>query len=321
MLVRTAIVLGVLAAAVVRPATVLAAPILEAYEWRQLRHTPTTELTAALPAFRAYGGTGVAIDISAVVDISEIPDTSVRAAEELRFTARLRSYVEAAAANGLTVKALAGSPRWVLPEVRYVNDIVVDYVGRFNAAAPSGRQLRGLVLDHEPWARPSWVDEAAKQTRYLLDTVREVAARARALPVPVPVTVTLPFWLDGTAEPTALTYQGTAMSPTQHVMRILATASPAHAVAIMAYRDRTGGSDGSIALASREFDLAAKYQGRVGVVIAQEITDVQPARITFCSEGPVALRAAIDVLAQTFGGRPGFGGFLINDLTTLTSKL
>jgi len=295
-----------------------AAAPLEAYEWRQIRSVTVSALTAGLPAFRAYGGTGVAIDISAVVDISEIADPASRDAERARFTSRLRSYVDAAAASGLTVRALAGSPRWVLPDVRYVNDIVIDYVAAFNAAAPTGRRLTGLALDLEPWATSSWAGAAAKQTRYLLDTLTRAAARAGSLPL----TITMPFWLDGTAAPKSLSYGGASMSPTQHVMRILAAAGgPRHSVAVMAYRDTTGGSDGSLAVSAREFDLAAVYGGRVGVVVAQEITDVEPARITFYQEGPGALASAIGVLSGRYSGRQGFAGFAVNDMAALTAKL
>ena len=110
------------------------------------------------------------------------------------------------------------------------------------------------------------------------------------------------------------------MSPTAHVMRLLDTENgPRNAVAVMAYRDRTDGSNGSIALLADEFTFAEAHQGRVGVMVAQEISPVEPTSITFHEEGWDALVAAAEELTTAYGDRASFEGLAVNDLRSIAA--
>lgn len=300
--------------------TVLA-PAIRSWEWRRLDRTPLAELTAGFSQFAAMGGTTLSIDISYIVDISEIADPAQRAAEEARYRSSLRSYLAVAAEAGLSVEAVAGSPHWIRPDVRYVTGIVADFVTTFNQA--SERKLAGLHYDLEPWGTPEWSVTARSQTRQLLETVAGIAALQAAVPVGqrVPVTVDLPFWLDGTTAPRSLRFGGFTMSPTAHVMRVLDNgAGMQNAVAIMAYRDQTGGIDGSLAVSAKEFRLAAKYNGRVRVIVGQEIGNVEPKRTTFHDEGLAAMRSAMRTLTTRYSRSVAWGGLAIDDFAALSGK-
>ncbi len=284
---------------------------MAAYEWRPLASTPQADLESALAKFARYGGTRVLLDISAVAD---------EAAEQASYDQLLQAYIETAARAGLSVGAVAGSPRWIDPELRYLTSVVVRYVARFNAAAPSRHRLAGLEFDLEPWATAAWPEQHVKLTGDLLDTVAQV----RALPSArqFPVSFTLPFWLDGTAPPKAFTRDGLTMSPSQHVVRLLGAGSgPRHGITVLAYRDHTGGPDGSIAITRAEADFVAALGGRVAWVIGQEITRVEPPETTFAEEGPQALWDAMGELRATYRTRLGFAGFAINDLQALAAAL
>ncbi len=298
-------------------------PVL-VYEWRALSASSLDRFTSKFAAFAAHGGTEVVIDVSRVVDSSQASDTAARTQADHEFRSALTAYIERAASAGLTVSAIAGSPHWIAPGTRYLNAIVVSFVASFNAAARPDRRLLGLQFDLEPWTQPSWATDPSTGVRDLLDTIASITDHLRqAQPAGyAPLTITLPFWLDGTAEPRTFRRDGLQMSPTQHVMRLLDTASePRNSVAIMAYRDRTDTSDGSIALASREFRLAAEYGGRVRVVIAQETTKVDPPKTTFHEEGLGALMTAMTQLTAAYGTQPSFGGFAINDMAALSAWL
>lgn len=293
---------------------------VRSWEWRRLDRTPVTQLATAFARFRAMGGTTVAVDISYVVDISEIADPGARAAAQGAYTQRLRQYVAAAARAGLTVEAAAGSPHWVSPDVRYATDIVWSFVTGFNASAPAGQRLVGVHFDLEPWGTPQWRTDAPTLARHLVETVAQIAARQRSTAAAkrVPVSVDLPFWLDGTTAPKTLRFNGRTASPTQHVIRLLDNgAGRVNSVVIMAYRDTTGGVDGSVPLSAGEITLADTFAGRVLVTIGQEVGAVSPERITFFEEGRAALAGALSTLRSTFGRRTGFGGFAIDDLASL----
>lgn len=293
---------------------------LRTWEWRRLDRTPVSQLTAGFGKFRALGGTTVALDLSYVVDISEIAGAPARKAARQSYNQRLRQYVEAASRAGLTVEAAAGSPHWIRPDVRYVFGIVSEFITSFNAAAPAGQRLTGLHLDLEPWGTAEWRTKAPTLTRQLLDTVAAIAAQQKATPAAsrVPVSVDLPFWLDGTTAPKAVSHSGRTASPTEHVMRLLDNgAGQANSVVIMAYRDTAGGVDGSIAVSAREMTLAKQFAGRVLVTMGQEVGRVEPQRTTFFEEGLDALLAAMGTLRSTFGSGTGFGGFAIDDMAGL----
>ena len=300
--------------------TASARPQLRSWEWRRLDRTPLAQLTTGFAQFRAMGGTTLCLDISYVVDISEIADPARRSAAEAAYSASLGDYIAAAGRHGLTVEAVAVSPHWIAPDVRYVTGIVAQYVTAFNQR--SARDLVGLHFDLEPWGTPEWATRATTLTQQLLATVAQIARQQAALPAArrVPVSVDLPFWLDGTTAPSAVPYGGGTMSPTEHVMRLLDNgAGRRNAVVVMAYRDRTSGGDGSLAVSASEFALAKKLGGRVAVVVGQEIGQADPTRITFFEEGLGALQSAMRTLTAAYSASVAWGGLAIDDFAALSA--
>ncbi len=295
-----------------------------AYEWQALSETTVDALSEPLSAFARFGGTAVALDVSHAVDISELPDEQDRSGAQAQFDAALSKYVAAAAASGLEVEALAGSPTWISPDTRYLTGTVIEFVYRYNRAIPADRRLSAIQFDLEPWGTPQWTQSAPALTTQLLDTVAYVADVNRQQPPTerVPVVFALPFWLDGTAAPSSIRHDGLEMSPTEHVMRLLDDGSgAANAVTIMAYRDFTAGPNGTLAITAREFEMAEARGGRVKVRVGQEISDVEPSRITFHQEGAQSLSSAISTIAGSYGSKDSFGGVAINDLASLAAAL
>lgn len=298
--------------------------MLRTWEWRPLHRTALPVLAAGFQRFRQWGGSTVGLDISYVVDISELPDPRLRAAAAADYRSRLQAYVAAAGRAGLSVEAVAGSPHWIQPPARYAVGIVSHFVTSFNAAALPGQGLVGVHFDLEPWAQPDWSNRRVPLTQALLDTVKDVAYRQRGsrAAVRVPVTFDLPFWLDGTGEPRTVDHLGVKAPPTQHVMRLLDNgAGQSNSVVVMAYRDTTDGPDGSAAAVAAELALARQHAGRVRVAIGQEIRDVQPPHTTFHQEGARALQAAMRALQVRYGWELGFGGFAVNDFASLDAAL
>ncbi len=294
------------------------------YEWRTLSEASVDGLSESLSVFAGFGGTVVALDVSQVADIAEIPDEQDRSTAQAQFDAALSEYVSTAAASGLGVEALAGSPNWISPDTRYLTGTVIDFVYRYNSANPADRRLSAIQFDLEPWVNPQWSRSAPALTTQLLDTIAYVTELNRQQPsdVRLPVVFALPFWLDGTTAPVSIRHDGLTMTPTEHVIRLLDDGSgEANAVSIMAYRDSTDGSDGTLALAAEEFEMAAAVGNRVKVRVAQEISDVEPSSITFHQEGSEALSSAISAIAEQYGSDDSFGGVAINDLASLGAAL
>ena len=304
-------------------AVTASAPRVAAYEWRRIDLTPLPELTAGFASFKAMGGTTMSLDISHVVSIAALKNASTRTRTQQAWNRALDAYIAAAAAAGLRVEALAGAPTWMRPSQRAATITVMNFVASFNAARPTAARLTGLQFDIEPWVDPGWSAGAATLTTQWLDTIGGISAKqvATAPALRVPLTVAVPFWLDGTAEPKALNRGGVVLSPTEHIVRLLDNGTgtgTGNAIAVMAYRDVVAGSNGSLALSNAEVGFTEKTGGRVRAVIAQEVTDIEPASITFWQEGRGALTAAMAELAVANSGKASFGGFAINDFRSLT---
>ena len=296
-----------------------AAAGFSAYEWRPIDTTPLAELTAGLADFKAMGGTSIALDISAVVPLAASKDRSARAIRRIAFDAKIARYLAAARAAGLSVEALAGDPTWINPSQRTATQTIMNYVVQFNATT-TGPGFSGLQFDLEPWATKAWATEATALTTRWLATVASIAVHQSSFPAAtrLPVTVVVPFWLDGQATPTSLRFAGVTSSPVGHIVRILDnSAGQVNAISVMAYRDRVAGPNGSRALSATEVSLTDATRGRVRTIIAQETSDVDPAGITFWQEGRAATLTAMNDLRASYGTRPSFGGFAVNDLRSL----
>lgn len=300
---------------------------VSAYEWRRLDLTPLTSLTQPFGSIAKFGIKTVSLDLSYVVDLSEVANPTQRATAQKAATKKLRSYVKAANKRGLAVEALAGDPRWMEPEVRYVNQIIQRYVTDFNRGAKSAKaKLVATHFDIEPWGRSDWANNRVTLTRQFLDTIKDIVAYQKSLPAKdrVPVNVDLPFWWDGTTAPKSVKYGSRSASPTAHVMRLLdpgAKSKVRNGVTVMAYRDSTSGPDGSVALASKEFSLAKQHKGRVKVSVAHEIGNVEPARITFHEEGAAAMKRSMNVHKKRFSGHKAWGGLAVDHVQALHGKL
>lgn len=299
-----------------RPAAVVDAPV-RVWEWRPV-DSSWTALLDGLSGAGTVGATQMTVDLTRVVDISEIPDRAERTAADSAFRRRLADYTATSATRGMSVSAVVGTPGWASADTLYVAETVTDWVRDFNSTQPRAQRLTALEIDVEPWVLPQW--QTNRRRSLTVDWLRfidRMRTELRALPAAeqLPLRVDVPFWLDGSGAPAAVRYAGKTMTPTEHVLRLLDYRGvPGNAVVVMAYRDSVAGANGSASLMAEEFAMAAARSGRVGVVIGQDTapTTTEPEWVTFAEEGRPALLAAMAELSGRFGGEAGFAGFSVN---------
>ncbi|MEI2716463.1 MAG: hypothetical protein V9E98_05630 [Candidatus Nanopelagicales bacterium] len=308
-----------------RATTAADAPV-RVWEWRP-PDSNWADLMAGLSGAATVGATHVTIDLTRLVDISEIPDPAKRTGADEAFRQRLVDYTTAAAARGMTVSAVVGTPAWAAANSRYLAGTVTGWVRRFNASQPRAQRLTALEVDVEPWVTPQWQSNA--QRLLVIEWLRfidQMRTEQRALPAAeqIPLRVDVPFWFDGSGTPASVRYGGKTMSATDHVLRLLDyRGASGNAVVVMAYRDTVTGANGSAALVAAEFAAAARRGGRVAVVIGQDTapTDTEPEWVTFAEEGRTQLLAAMDELSGRFGHEAAFAGFSVNHAHHLATWL
>lgn len=203
--------------------------------------------------------------------------------------AELEQLVALADAAGLRVDALGGDPGWV--------DNPAWVATNWLEPALATGLFTGVHVDIEPYTTPAWTkNRKAVVKKYLatLDTLRTAAAGT-------PIEADIPFWFDEVAA------NGSTLD--REIMR------RTDAVAVMAYRNRADGPDGTIALASAE--VAAGQQLGRPVRIGQETnflgTDPTKVKQTFHGLTLAQMDAQLALVRDAFAGSSAFAGLAIHD--------
>jgi len=85
-------------------------------------------------------------------------------------------------------------------------------------------------------------------------------------------------------------------------------------VVVMAYRNFTGGEDGSISHLRSELDYASSVEAECGIVVGQEYTDAEPPEVTFHGLSRGVFRAAASEITAAYGHLAQFRGLSVNDV-------
>lgn len=299
------------------------------WEWRRLDQHSADSLTAELVDFRnRYSGSRIVVDLTHLVDISEIADPTARAEANSSLKANLEDYLTHARDAGYREAAIVvGTPSWARPEAHYVTGIVARWVRDYNAnASPAALLVTDIEWDVEPWGTPEWREGDSGVRRAMAVewlAFLDEAARAQenlSAATPVAMGVDIPYWFDGTGVPKTVVFQGVRTTPTAHVFRVLDNGATGNTVTVMAYRDTPYGRGGSILALAAEFTLADSHAGRVGIRIGQDVSppmNDEPETSTFNEEGFEALGDAMRALETEYSGRAGYRGFAINHLSSL----
>ncbi len=216
-----------------------------------------------------------------------------------------RQFNRLAHRQGIRVYALAGDPRWGKPQYHRVPMEWMESVRRLNASAPPEERFDGIHTDVEVYLlSKSWKEHPEVLLGGYLDLNAKMAAVLKADPRPMEFGVDIPFWFDDDASYRIL-WHGQIKVPAQHVLDTV------DHVTVMAYRNFSEGSDGTVHLVSLEMD----YADRLGkkVTIGQETQEnLFPAYITFGGTSCQVLHREMDKIYKVVGHRPSFGGFAVH---------
>jgi len=291
------------------------------YEWRSFTSLNTADYMDRLTGIRSEGFGRIYLSLMDYPGLLSAPATDAQAVT--RFSEQLTSFLHNVHSRGFTVTALGGDPSWVNAPIRVMNTELLQYVIDYNRSAAHRVKLDGIQFDNEPWSAPDSSESYTSQVAQYLDTIVHVlnhpglSTAGRGFPIGF----TVPFSYTNMNPTIAqVPYDGESKYAAYHALDLLNARRGSH-LAFLDYRDAVGGPNGSIALA-RELLLYARASApNVGVLIAQEVTDVEPRSVTFYGKGYGALNSALADLASAFGDNPQLQGFAINDAQGLTALL
>ncbi len=225
----------------------------------------------------------------------------------------LGEFLQTAHGKKIEVEALDGDPTFALEAGHPIALGILKKALAYNKAAPPDQKLDGFQWDTEPYTMPEFNKDAASQRVVLkqyLDGALQLRDAAKTDPS-MRLGFAIPSFFD--EETRALEWNGSKKAPAFHLMDTLNTL-PASYVAIMAYRDKAPGPNGTIEISKGEIDYAVQSAPKVKVWIGQETLDVtgDPPSITFYQEGENALEQALGQTQDAYKTQPALAGLAIH---------
>lgn len=128
------------------------------------------------------------------------------------------------------------------------------------------------------------------------------------------VGIVIPFWFDGENQYISkINWNNEVKFPFNHLVHEL-NGLPDSYITVMAYRNNTEGADGSIAHAAQEIKFTSTYAPRVKILVAQEVGNHLPRKITFYGGTRKKFNVALTTLVEYFENFKTFKGVAINDV-------
>jgi hypothetical protein len=216
-----------------------------------------------------------------------------------------RKLIKRLKKNGMNAYALLGS--WHLRTHEYVRHerraealAMFRRVLAYNAKAGPGERFDGVNLDIEPHMLEDWETGRDGLLLGFLDLGRDIMALKTASGAALEVGPAIPFWFDGIE----LDWGGSRKPVSEHVLDIYDYA------ALMAYRDRAAGRDGTIALSASELAYAGKLGKKLAIGV--EVTPNEIKKVSYNRLSEAEMERELALASKAFAGEPAFAGFVIH---------
>lgn len=255
---------------------------------------------------------GISVIYLSVGDI--FSPTQREASDPKHITApKLAQFLKAAHAQKLEVEALDGDPSFALQPKHAATLQRLEKALDYNQTAASDEKLDGFQWDTEPYILDEFKAGGASQQSVLIQYLNSAAQMRDAVKKRPSLRLgyAIPSFFDDAAR--TISWRGVSKPAGFHLMDILNTL-PAGYVAIMAYRDRALGTNGTVEISKAEVDYATQHAPKVKVWIGQETLDVtgDPPSITFYQEGENALEQALGQIQTAYKDKPVVAGLSIH---------
>ncbi|HTE57959.1 MAG TPA: hypothetical protein VK694_04400 [Verrucomicrobiae bacterium] len=255
----------------------------------------------------------VYIDISGYIDSYENPDPAIKQAKTQELQSNMRVFVRSASSYGISVQALAGQTTWGFSSHAYIPSVFVDFVHTYNLAVSDNEKLSGLQFDIESYNNAAFKPDEKSGLIQYLGMVDATVQKYKDTQSTYMLGFAVPYWFDNeNGNIPEITSKKKTAPVAYHLLDTLNSINAGYIV-IMDYRNTTDGKDGSIAHAQNEVVYASKYAPNTKIIIGQETTDVQPAKITFYGKDGPSLIGALDRISNSFDSYTAYHGVAIHD--------
>ena len=291
--------------------TVVSGPEKGTWLWTPVMNLTPTYWNAVIAGAKKDGIHNIYLSTDSYLDIYTMSDGADKEKKQKAFDAILENFITTAHKNNMTVDAEAGWRNWAEPGNEYKAFAIVDYVKEFNAS--HAEKLRGLQYDIEPYLLDSYIENKDGVLRNLVDLVNETVTRLNN--TDVSFSVVIPDFYDGTSEETPQFVYGWSYGyALTHLLNTLER-RPGSTLIVMAYRNQSGGDDGSINISKDEIKSADEYHTKI--VIAQETGKVLYSYTSFFNTSLAYLNSQIQNIKNSFSDDASYNGIAIHYINAL----
>jgi hypothetical protein len=261
------------------------------------------------------------VDLGQYAAILKQPAGADRVKATQEFTKALERYVTALDKRDVNVYAAAGDVNWSKPEERHIPQALLEFAHDYNRQHPNAR-LAGFQFDIESYNQTGFagasMTEKGLVLSELLDTIELLTdknvAYIKGASSQFGLGFAIPYWFDNeNGNIPSVTWHDKTGPTLYHLMDTL-NRLPESNVVVMAYRNAASGNDGVIAHSRTEIDYARSKAPHVKVMIGQDVTDVEPAKITYYGRSATEFSSQVRLIENEFKPTKVYGGVAINDL-------
>jgi hypothetical protein len=282
-----------------------------AYEWNDSTWWPDSAAYAGtLTRLKSLGVNTLYVDITEAVTL--IRDHS---SELGSFESAFGQLVTEADADGFAVDAVGGDPAWATTQ-RTGPAQLLSAVSQIIAATPDA-PLDGVQFDVEPWSLKTWSSRRTRLVRDWLTFIESTVSAWRSDGLSGRLGFTVPYWFHGNSRTVPEgTFDGSTNYPFQLALGLLSPL-PDTVLNVMAYRNSTAGSNGSVALFGGNLTAALAAGSTTELLVGQETGDAAPSDTTFYGLTCADFDTATNQIADTFDGDAPYEGIAVDDVESL----
>lgn len=232
-------------------------------------------------------------------------------------------YIKTLQKRGVAVFAAGGDVSWSNRENWGKPKALLAAVDRYNTTHPDA-QFAGVEFDIESYNQEGFASGSlTAKTLVLTDYLDMVDMLAGEVEVmnkagkKLELGFAIPYWFDNqNGNIPSVSWNGKTGPTLYHLLDRLNSIEKSNVV-VMAYRNAARGNDGVIAHARTEVEYAQAKAPNVGIIIGQEVGDVEPAKITYYGETTTELSSQVKAIEEEFKNAKTLRGIAINDLAAL----
>lgn len=293
------------------------------WDWSNILVKEKSDLNDLAGALYMHQINAVYVDISIYESVLENPGLEDRTNDRKKLEKALELYVQTMSNRGIDVYASGGDVSWSDPERQFVPREILKFAQNYNQNYPHA-QIKGMQFDIESYNQEGFSEGSnTLKTLVLLDFVNLVDELVEMnldytnqSDQHLELGFAIPYWYDNqNGNIPSVVWQGKQGPVLYHILDRL-NELPSSNVVVMAYRNAARGNDGVIRHSRTEIDYAAAKTPNVKIIIGQEVSDVEPSKITYYDSTKAELSAQFSYVTDEFEKSGSLGGIAINDLSS-----